>query len=168
MTIKAPLCVWVCVFSFDRFLLTIYKKEPEELNMSSDQSDPLITHTHHTDIHTHTRAIWHFKNGSDGKWDCVRQSGKCQWGDCSLLLIKMHVIKREGKKELESKRKRKRGWRSRGENILLVFIFIHNVQEKEVCSSWCLCQIFVVVIFFSNGFNLCHYANRCCVNDNQL
>lgn len=78
---------------------------------------------HETRHQTHTRAhrwdkteAFHFKDGSDGKWDGVRQSGKWHWSDSSVLLIKKHVIEREGKGE----------WVKQ----MVVFISMQNSRKK--------------------------------------
>lgn len=82
------------------------KAEHETRNQAQKQS-VFFHYCKHTHTHTEDEAFWHFKNGSDGKWDCVKQSGKRHTGDCSLLLIK-HAIKRERETERMSVKERRR------------------------------------------------------------
>ncbi len=93
-------CVRVCVFSdvWSLSLNNIWRSQDRTWNKtsSSDQSASFIA-VEHARTHARNEAFWHFKNGSDGKWDCGRQSGKCHRGDCSLLLIKQCAIKNVSK-----------------------------------------------------------------------
>lgn len=115
-----PLCV--CLVTFDQFLLTTYegvRNVKRKQTSGSDQrgSPVFLQHTLRWD---QAEAWWHFKDGPDGKWDCVRQSGKCHWGNRSTLLIKKDVIKKR-----EGEKKHKRGY---------WFLFLCNTErENQIC-----------------------------------
>lgn len=131
-------CVFGGIWSFS-FNNIWRRQKTEHETRQQAQGRVTCSSLYNTHTHTHgwdkTEAFWHFKDGSDGKWDCVRQSGKCHWSNCSMLLIKKHVTEREKKKGDEKN--------CETEKDCCLSFQCNTVRKKEACY-----------------FDLCHYTHR--------